>query len=58
MSTHGGMLGAVTHACEIHELTGCSLEEAFAFQRAMADFMQEYERATIESAAIPFDRLH
>ncbi len=36
MSTHGGMLGAVTHACEIHELTGCSLEEAFAFQRAMA----------------------
>jgi hypothetical protein len=37
MSAHGGMLGAVTEAIEIHRSTGCTVEEAFAEQRRLWD---------------------
>lgn len=34
---HTGILGAITEAIEMHQRTGCSVEEAFEIQRRIAD---------------------
>jgi hypothetical protein len=52
---YGGLLAALSEACDIKVELGVSVEEAFAEQRRRADErMREYELATAESNVIQF----
>jgi hypothetical protein len=54
MSEHGGMLGAVSEACEIAEQEGVPIDEAFAIQRRRAKKrVMSLRRAASSLEAIP-----
>jgi hypothetical protein len=41
VSSYPGLLGTISEAAEIHERTGCSVEEAYRIQRRLADERME-----------------
>ena len=49
--SHLSLIGAITEAAAIREELNCSVDEAFEFQRNIARFRIQYERACAERAA-------